>query len=484
MTYFNISLCIIAAFLLLTLMVGICFSRQKITFREYAVGNKQFATATLVATVLATSYGGGGFIRNVQYVHKLGLYWIILVSFVDSFSIWLFSRLMLRMGPFMHNLSIAETIGNVYGKYPRIITALVGICQSIIGIAMQIIAMVYMVSVCVGLNLVNSQIITILAALILIAYSVFGGVRAVTITDILQFITFTTIIPFLAWLMFKTTGKSIVEVFVFLQTQEKFQVSSLRQFDMNLSAIIAIALCIMVPDIGAPEVMQRAYMSSGAHQAQKVFSYVSFFSFLIIGFILLISLFVFVGGGVGLPSEAIWHYIIMNTSPLFKGMVCISLLAMAMSTADSCLHVCSVMVSHDIMATIQEEIDDVRKLKIARSTTLVVGLASMFLAFYCKDLVELLMLGFAFSLPVVTAPALLAVFGFRGTSRTALIGMATGALAILVWNQWVEPVTEINGAFICMLANGLAMMAAHYLLKQPESAGWVGTSVITIVKTF
>ncbi|MCT4696937.1 sodium:solute symporter family transporter [Candidatus Cardinium sp. TP] len=475
MSCLNTPLFIVVAFLVLTLVIGIYFSRKETSLREYAVGNKQFATATLVATVLATLYGGGGLVRTVECVYTLGLYWIIIGVFVNSFSIWLFSRLMLRMGPFMQNLSIAETISNVYGKYPRIITALVGICTSIVSITMQIIVMVQSVSMCVDLDLFNARMVTIFAASILIFYSIFGGVRAVTFTDVLQFITFTIIIPFLAWFMFKKTGKSIVEVVALLQSQEKFQFSSLCHFDTKLLSMIAMCLCIMVPDVGTPQIMQRVYMSSGPIQAKKVFSYVSVLGFFITSLIFLIGLFVFVGAS-ELPTGGIWHYILTNVSPIFKGMVCVSLLAMAMSTADSCLNACSVIVSHDILQSLQKEnkVSDVHQLKIARWTSLVVGLSSMFLTFYCKDLLELLMLCFAFSLPVITAPSLLAMFGFRGTSRTALIGMGTGALTILAWNKWVKSKTGIDGTFVCMLANGLAMMAAHYLFKQPEGAGWVG----------
>ena len=97
----------------------------------------------------------------------------------------------------------------------------------------------------------------------------------------------------------------------------------------------------------------------------------------------------------------------------------------------------------------------------------------MLLAFYHNDLLDLLKLSFTFSVPIVTAPFTLAIFGFRGTSRTALVGMATGALAIWAWNQWVKPETGMDGAFFCMIANGLAMMTAHYLLPQPVDAGWV-----------
>ncbi|WP_250238794.1 hypothetical protein [Cardinium endosymbiont of Oedothorax gibbosus] len=262
---------IVGAFLVLTLVAGIYFSSKATTFREYAVGHKQFATATLVVTVLAAYYGAGGSIRNVQYVYKLGLFWIILGLFVNSFSIWLFSRLMLRMGPFMQNLSIAETMGNVYGKYPRIITALVCIGQSIVGITMQIIAMVQAISMCVDLDLFYAQMVTIFAALIFIFYSIFGGVHTVTITHILQFLIFTIIIPFLACFVLKKTGKSVIEVVSLLQTQEKFQFSSLCHFDTNLVRMITMCLCIMVPDIGSSAIMQRVYMSSEANQAKEVF---------------------------------------------------------------------------------------------------------------------------------------------------------------------------------------------------------------------
>ncbi|WP_419241902.1 sodium:solute symporter family protein [Cardinium endosymbiont of Nabis limbatus] len=430
-----------------------------------------------MATVLATYYGGGGLIRNVQYVHKLGLYWILFL-FVNSFSIWLFSRLMGRMGPFMQSLSIAEMMGNVYGKCPRIITALFGIARSIVSITIQIIAMVQAISICVDLDLVNARVVTIFAALILIFYDTFGGVRAVTITDIFQFLTFTIVIPFLAWLMLKKTGRSVIEVVAFLQTQEKFQLSSLLHFDTKLLSRVAMILCIMVPDMGTPEIMQRVYMSSGPTQAKKVFLYVCLLSVVISSFIRLIGLFVFVGGGEALPIEDIWCYIITNVSPTFKGVVCVSLLAMAMSTADSCLNACSVMVSHDILGTIQKEMADVYKLKIARSTTLVVGLSSMFLAFYCDDLLALLMLGFSFSIPVITAPALLAIFGFRGSSRTALIGMATGVLAILAWNKWVEPVTGINGSFICLYVSQWIGYDGRTLSIQTTERGRLGSLCI------
>ncbi|WP_419241606.1 sodium:solute symporter family transporter [Cardinium endosymbiont of Nabis limbatus] len=467
----SIPLFIVAAFLVLTLVVGVYFSRKKTTFREHAVGSKQFATATLVATVLATNYSGAGLLRIVECVHDLGLWWIVCIS-LASFGYWAISRLAIRMGPFMQHLSIAETLGCIYGKYLRVITALVSVCGCIVVITMQITAMSHAINMCLGS--IDPFLITFLSTFLLIFYSTFGGVRAITFTDVLQFLTFAIIIPFLAWFIFVKLDKPVATIMPMLQHYPKFQFSSVFHFNAQLVHMLLLVLSFIV-DYTGPEIIQRVYMASGPIQAKKVFLYAMLFNLAITFFIILIGLFVFAGAP-DLPKAQIWPYIIAHIPPLFKGFLAIALFAMAMSTADSCLNVCAVMVGHDVIQSLQKklEIPDAFQLKIARRTTLIVGLLAMLLAFKCTDLLQLMYWSMDCYVPIVTAPFILAVFGFRGTSRTALIGMATGILTILAWNKWIEPVTGINGSFICMLANGLAMMAAHYLPKQPKGKGWVG----------
>ncbi|MGI2299423.1 sodium:solute symporter family transporter [Candidatus Cardinium hertigii] len=470
MIYFNMPLYIVAAFLGLTLLMGIYFSRKKTTFREYAIGNKQFPTATLVATVLATAYGGGGLLRTVEYTCVFGLWWIIYI-FLSFLGYWVMSKLVLRMGLFMNHFSISETIGSIYGIYPRIITASVSIATCITTISAQILVMSYSIKMC--LNSIDSFLITILSTFLLIFYSAFGGVRAITYTDVLQFITFSVIIPLLSWFMFIKVGKPVAEIVPMLQTHDRFQFSSLLHSKNQVINLFLLALTSLVPAV-SPAIIQRIYMSSGPIQAQKVFAYTGIFKFIINSFILLIGIFVFAGTP-NITKEAVWPHIMNHVPPIFQGLVAISLLAMAMSTADSCLNASTVIVSHDIIKNIvrnKKEISDIVLFRIAKWTTLVIGLLSMMLAFRCNDLLQLLYLCFSCELPIIAAPFTLLIFGFRGTSRTALIGMATGLCTILAWKKWVAPSTGIDGSFVAMVANGLAMLAAHYLLKQPEGAGW------------
>ncbi|WP_260214904.1 sodium:solute symporter family protein, partial [Candidatus Cardinium hertigii] len=348
------------------------------------------------------------------------------------------------------------------------------IAASIAALAVQITVISKAISFCLGsVDAELKYYTTVLATFILIFYSTLGGIRAVTFTDVLQFITFSIIIPLLAVWMFHKISNPVAESLSFLQTQEKFQFSSVCHSHTKLIGIILLILTNLVSGIEPPKI-QRVYMSSGIIQAKKVFLYSTLFSFLIGILILLIGLFVFIGAP-ALSIEAIWPYIMNNISPFSQGLISISLLAMTMSTADSYLNSCAVMVSHDILESIRgiKVLSKVYQFMLARLTSLVIGLLAMVLAFYRNDLLDLLKLTFAFTVPIITAPFVLAVFGFRGNGRTALIGMATGIVTIIAWNQWIEPITDIDGAFVCMLANGLAMLVAHYVLPQPPGTGWI-----------
>ena len=462
----SLALIIVLFFLLFTLIVGLYYSRKTTTLKEYAIGHKNFTTATLVATVLATAYGGGGLIRTVQQVPVQGLYWIVW-TVLATLGMWAVSLLAPRMTAFMENLSIAETIGQVYGKLPRVVTALASICELITGLAIQVNVITQAISMFV--SDVNPVIIAIVSALILIFYSTLGGIRAVTITDVLQCITFVLIIPGLAWLVFYKLNRSFLEVITVLSFYEKFQFRNVFQWNNHFIKGLLTGSALVISYMVKPCLFQRLYMASSVMQAKKVFLISSIFRLCIISVILLIGVFVFVADP-HLPSTAIWPAITRDLAPVFKGLLAIGLLAMAMSTADSALNACSVMVIHDIIGTLSnKKVSSKAQLMLVRITSFVVGMLAMWLTFYQKDLLALLMLGNAFALPIVGAPLLFAIYGFRTSCRTALIGMATGVITILLWKKYLS---ELEGSVPAMLANGIAMLLAHYSFPRQSHEGW------------
>lgn len=74
----------VMAFLLLTLSIGIYFTRISTSFREYALGDQELHTAPLIGTLLTLIYGGGRLMIGVEQIHDFGIYW---VAFMGSFVI-------------------------------------------------------------------------------------------------------------------------------------------------------------------------------------------------------------------------------------------------------------------------------------------------------------------------------------------------------------------------------------------------------------
>ncbi len=210
-------------------------------------------------------------------------------------------------------------------------------------------------------------------------------------------------------------------------------------------------------------------MSTDHYQATSVFFGAGIFSIFIKVMIVAMPLLVYVGAP-DLPTSEVWSYVIASMPPLLQGGLAIAFLALSMSTADAQLNSCAVMVSHDMVhcLTGKRGVPYERQLRLTKITTVAVGICATLLSFYSNDLLALLKLHFDFYIPIITAPFVLAILGFRGAAQTALVGMATGLVTIIVWKLWVEPQTGINGSFLCMVANGLAMAAVHSWLKKKK----------------
>ena len=79
---FNIDSFIFIGFLVVTIIAGLLSSRRTRNIQEYAVGNRNFSTATLVATIVATWIGGEFFYVNLSesYINGLNHIWVAVLG--------------------------------------------------------------------------------------------------------------------------------------------------------------------------------------------------------------------------------------------------------------------------------------------------------------------------------------------------------------------------------------------------------------------
>ncbi|MEM7403559.1 MAG: hypothetical protein AAF310_06125, partial [Myxococcota bacterium] len=75
--YLTLDFAIVAAYLLLTLVVGLITGRGIKTMKDYVIGDrKRLTTPVLVATYFATVVGAGTVVGSVEKIFAGGIIWV------------------------------------------------------------------------------------------------------------------------------------------------------------------------------------------------------------------------------------------------------------------------------------------------------------------------------------------------------------------------------------------------------------------------
>lgn len=471
---FDIDIAIVVCFLTLNLVVGLMHGKNVKTIKDYALGGRNFSTAVLVATIIATWASGSMFFTTLTKTYSGGIeYFISLCGFVVSFFVLAFVFIP-RMQNFLGKTSVAEALGDLYGRNVRIITALAGAIGSSGKVAVQFSVFGNLISYFLN---VPTTLAIIAAGLVVTIYSAFGGIRSVTFTDLLQFITFGFVIPLVGVLVWNGTYDPN---FVWHETffESKFNISEVLSFDnANLWSIIALFLYFATPSM-KPYWFQRVSMGTNIQQVKKAFIISGFVFFFIIVSMAWIPFLIHNTNPDLEPNKILGFIVDTYTYPGLKGLVLVAVAAMAMSTADSNINASSVLCSNDICKPLG--IGEGKELLLSRIFALLMGFGAIAFAFSTKDLLSLILLANSFYMPIVTPILFLTILGFRTSTKSILIGMSAGFITAVIWK--ISNIKITGGLHIVSLVmNIIFTVGSHYLLKQ--NGHWINNKAPKVKKT-
>ncbi|MHB9148183.1 MAG: HD domain-containing protein, partial [Candidatus Amoebophilus sp.] len=295
-------------------------------------------------------------------------------------------------------------------------------------------------------------------------YSAFGGIKSVTFTDVIQFITFGTLLPALALVIWNhiEDPNQIVNT---ITTNSNFSLKNLVEDSPKLMDILALICYFMIPSL-APQLFQRMAMAKDISQIKRSIAYSTGLLLLINLFIIWIAVLILTAKPDLTTSQVISYMIEKYTYPGLKGFLGVGVIALAMSSADSVLNSCAVLVTNDILPPLK--ITKQASVRVAVITTFVIGLFSILLALSIQNILQILLLSANFDMPIIILPMLLTIFGFRTSKRVILIGMGAGFAVTIFLMLYFK---DVNSFVPGMLANLIFMLGSHYLLK--EKGGWI-----------
>ena len=204
---FDIDLLIVVGFLVATLIVGVRKNSAVSNIKDFAVGNRNFPTGAIVTTLVATWISGSFLFGSLEEMYTEGI--TIIVAYLMFPSMFLIMNYFFipKMQEFFGNLSVADSMGKLYGEKVAKITAITGAisCLGMVAVQFKIFGTLFEYFFAFG-----STYNLILSSAIVIFYSSFGGIKSVTITDILQFLIFSIFIPTILFLMIQDVELSHV----------------------------------------------------------------------------------------------------------------------------------------------------------------------------------------------------------------------------------------------------------------------------------
>lgn len=464
---FSIDGIIFICFLIATIVIGLKSSRGTNTIKQYAIGDRNFSTATIVATIVATWVSGEFFYTGISETYANGLYSIWAIELGDFICLLIMGLFFIpRMGEFLGNLSIAEALGNLYGKQVRIITSIVSFIGTAGVIAIQLKLAGVIFEYALG---IPSKQGVLISTFIVTLYSALGGIKSVTFTDVLQFLMFGVAIPLSAYMILTTIDSTDI-ITNTLMTNALFDYRQVFDFSNPIALKhLSLFLFCIIPGF-SPQYFQRIAIAKNTKQASNAFiisAFVCAFLGMIIDWVSILTLSI----DPSLSSTDAVKYVIFNSSYIgYKGVMLAGIMAMIMSTVDSCINSAAVIVVHDFFKTIKPEFVK-NEVYSARFVAIIIGAASLILSLHEGSLLELLVITYSFYIPIVSTPFLASVVGFRSSGKSVMIGMAAGLSTVIIWD-YILKIEAVNSIFLGMVGNLIFLFGSHYLLKQP--GGWVG----------
>lgn len=462
--YIDVDIAIFVIYLVTNVGFGLYWGRGNKTIQDYALGGRNFSTGTLVSTIMAGYLGGDYLFITLAQVYTTGLHYAI-GCLGMAFGLLLVARIFVpRMREFLGKVSIAEAVGDLYGKRVRLIAA---ICGSIVAsgfIALQFKVFATIFKSYLG---ISSEYAIYLAGIIVVSYSAFGGIRSIAFTDVIQFFTFGVLIPVLSVIIWHEYTN--INGFSFEQATSN-SIFNYQEFlgasNPKFWSLTFLFILFALPSLDAT-LFQRISIGRSIEQVKQAFTISSLLLLLILCGMSWIGFLLF-NVDPTLEPDNLVHYIINNYAHIgLKGFILVGLGAMCMSNADANLNSSSVVLTHDFLTPLGFKFKN--ELMLSKVIASTIGAIALFLASLDYDLLSLVFMTQSYNL--VAMPLMLAILGFRTTEKAVLIGIVAHFICVPIWRQFFMDVTGIDSLVPGWVTNAVFCIGSHYILKQP--GGWV-----------
>ncbi|WP_066015654.1 sodium:solute symporter family protein [Endozoicomonas atrinae] len=461
----TIVLLIVLGYLLVLIGIGIYSTRKIQSSEDFLVAGRRLGPFLIAGTLAATEIGGGSSLGVVEKAYGdwgLSSLWYVATMGV-TFTIIAVVAPMLRKAMVK---TIPEFFRRRYDRHSALFTSII-MTLPLIGLtAVQFIASGVILSVIMGLDYQTSVAVV---AVVVIIYSIMGGLWSVSLTDFFQMLMIVFgMLAVLPYSLDMVGGWNMV-------------VDTLPAKSMSLTegigwpTILSLIFIYTASFICGQEVTQRLYAAKNGKTALlgSLFAGLLFFAFALIPASLGVIAKAMVELGILDATDILENgarYVLPTLAvqvmpPVLVGVLFAGITSATMSSASSDLLGAGSIFANDIYKIyLNPKASQKQLLNVARFTMLIFGVFALVIAVMnTSAIISILMFSFSLRAGGVLVPYLLGHFYKKGSKQATWVSLFLGTLGILaVQYDWIN-FFGLDGIFLGLLMSFVSYMVISHL---------------------
>lgn len=423
---------------------------------DYLVAGKRLSYNLYVPSLAAVMIGGGVTFGTVGLSYQFGIsgMWLGVMFGIGFFA---FGILLPRKLSKLKVFSVSELLGEKYGKSSRFISGGVMIVYDLMIAVNAIIGTGVILSTLFDMSLSMGIII---GGLVVVTYTVMGGMWAVTLTDVVQFwiLGIGIVVLLMPFAVFHVGGISAIT--------SSIDSSFLNITEIGYKQIVAFIFLYLFGVMIGQDVWQRAFTAKDQPVMQKG-SYLAGLSCIVyavacsvIGIVASIVL-----PGLDSPQNALSVLITTILPTGLTGITFAAILAALMSSASGTLLASStVMVNDYVLPLSRQGGKHENVVKLTRIVTVLLSIVAFIIALYLQSILAALDLAYALLSGGIFLPVMAALFWKQVSAKTALLSMIVSC-ALVIGGIIVEGLSSHNPIIYGLIGGGVVMLIGVFTSK-------------------
>jgi len=463
-----VPLIIVIAYLIGMLAIGYLTNKFFIKGSEdYLVAGRRLGVLFVAASLAANNVGGGSSVGVAQraFTDQWGLSagWYVLAAAIGVIPLAYFA-------PYIRKavaITIPEVVERRFGVTAGLITAILNATALFCLTASQILASGTIISALVGLDL---SVAIILAAFIVIVYTVMGGLFADALSDLIQW--FVISFGLLVAVPFVISGAGGWEAIT-----AALPPGHLSWTKVGFTQIFSLIIMYFVTFLSGPEIISRFNAAENEATARKA----ALFGAVLMGVYAFIPAFIGVVARAKFPeiesSQALVTAVFNLAPEWIGGLVAAAIISATMSSADSdMLCASSIIVKDIIQKYFKPDIEDRKIITLTRVFNVIIGLCGMFIALFKINIITLNTFSFALRSAGPFAAFGLGLVWKSATKNAGILSILGGAIGAIVWQVLKEPfgiLAIVFGAAVSIVVFALVTVIENAMGVPPAPSAYL-----------